>query len=131
MKTRLVVSTAGQGSHRSIAAAIQAAPAGAEIRIQPGRYREGLILDKPLTLRGEGARQDIIVESARADCIRIAAEGVVVRGLTLRCQVPRRGQDFHAVNVPQGQVLLEDCDITCNSLACVALHREGQATLKK
>jgi len=66
----------------SIQAAIDSAPEGETVQISGGEYRESLILDRPVTLRGitsEGSLPHIQTESGPA--ITIAADGVVVEGL--------------------------------------------------
>jgi parallel beta-helix repeat protein len=45
-----------------------------------------------------------------------------VRGVTLRCVAGTRGARFYAVDVAQGQLLMEDCDVASDSLSCVAVH---------
>jgi parallel beta-helix repeat protein len=119
---RLIVSPAGDGTHRSIAAALDDAPPGSEIRIRPGVYREGLVLDKPVRLIGEGPVDRIVIESADADCILMDTDEAVVRGLTLRCAAGQEGSEFYAVDIPCGRLVLEDCDITSGSLSCVGIH---------
>ena len=55
------VAADGSGDYETIAAAIEAAADGDTILIAPGTYVENLHLDKPLTLIGDGAREDIVI----------------------------------------------------------------------
>lgn len=66
----------------SIAAALARARAGDTVRVAPGRYRENLVLDKPLTLEGSG--YPTISGGGHSDVIRVRAAGVTIRGLVLR-----------------------------------------------
>src|SRR5262249_42633250 len=59
---------------------------------------------------------------ATAPCILMNTEGAVVRGLTLRGIAGSQGKKFYAVDLPTGKLLLENCDITSDSLACVAIY---------
>ena len=61
----IVVAKDGSGDFRSIQAAIDAAPAGEEIRILPGEYRERVVIDKPgLRLVGED-REGVVIADSR------------------------------------------------------------------
>jgi hypothetical protein len=124
-RRRLVVSAGGEGTHLSIAQALQEALPGAEIRIRPGVYREGVVLGKTVSLLGDGPVDQIIIESGETECVRMATETAVVRGLTLRCAAGQHGKKVFAVHIPVGGLLLEDCDITSDSLACVGIHGKG------
>ncbi|MFD4226761.1 right-handed parallel beta-helix repeat-containing protein, partial [Streptomyces sp. NPDC058545] len=118
----LVVATIGPAHHRSISAAIAAAGPGTRIRVRPGIYREGLILDKPLEIWGDGPIDEIVVETTTADCILMRTDSADVRGLTLRCRAVSTQHRFYGVDIPQGQLTLEDCDITSNYFTCVAVR---------
>lgn len=56
-----VVAASGAGEFDTIAAAVDAASDGDTISIQPGTYTESVIIDKDLTLAGDGPREDIVV----------------------------------------------------------------------
>lgn len=70
-------------SLRTVGQAIEAAPAGAIIRVRPGTYRErGLIIKKPLHIRGEPGA--IIDAQGAGDVLVIQGEDIEVSGLSLR-----------------------------------------------
>ncbi len=117
----LIVSQLGQGHYRSISEAIRSAQSGTRILVQPGIYNEGLVIDKPLEIIGDGAAADIIIESTESACILMQTDSATVRGLTLRHRAVQEGQEYYAVDIPQGQLVLKDCDITSESL-CVVIH---------
>lgn len=56
----LVVAQDGTGDYRSIQAAVDAAPPGGLVRIEPGTYRENLVIKKPLTLEGAGPERTTV-----------------------------------------------------------------------
>ncbi len=118
---RLTVSASGGGTYRSISEALKSAPSGATIHIRPGIYREALVLNKPVTLLADGPAGTVVIESASADCILMEADQAVVRGFTLRCTASD-GKKFYGVDIAKGKLLLENCNITSDSLACVAIH---------
>ncbi|WP_300510947.1 right-handed parallel beta-helix repeat-containing protein [Crocosphaera sp.] len=106
----MIVDLLGNGDFTSISEAIDNALPDTEIIIRPGLYRETIIIDKPLTLIGEG-EGEIIVESPTDYCLSMKTDYAIVRGLTLRKLLDN---DYClTVNILQGKsVLLEDCDVT-------------------
>ncbi len=66
----------------SIAAVIAAAGSGDLVLVERGQYRENLLIDKPLTLRG--VERPTLDGGGRGDVIRVAATDVVIEGLIVR-----------------------------------------------
>jgi F-box protein 11 len=121
--TMLVVSANGAGDYRTIGQALAAAQPGTRIQIEPGVYRESLVIDKSLELVGHGKSAKIIIESADSGCLRIQADQALIRGLTLYCRpVEPNDSEHFAVDIERGHVILEDCDICSDSMACIAIH---------
>lgn len=58
---RLVVSADGSAMYRTIGDALLVAVNGDEILVRPGEYRESLVIDKSVTIRGDGPRDRIVV----------------------------------------------------------------------
>ena len=117
----LVVSPKGDEAYTTIGAALQAAQPNHRILVRPGLYREGLVLNKPIGIIGDGPREQIIVESSDADCIAMNTTEATVQGLTLRSRIANPRKKFFAVYIPQGCLRLIDCDVTSDSLACIAI----------
>lgn len=61
---------------------VASAPAGATLRLAPGVHRGNLRIEHPLTLEGEPGA--VIDAAGRGDGVRIAAEDVTLRDLTIR-----------------------------------------------
>lgn len=57
----LRVAADGSGDHLTIAAALEAAAPGDTILIAPGEYVENPHIDKPVTLRGDGPREAVVI----------------------------------------------------------------------
>lgn len=111
-----------QYSYSSINAAINDVPPNWLIFVPPGTYHESIILNKPVEIIGDGPRDQIIIESSDADCIMMQTSTATVRHLTLRCSAGLKNKKFYAVDIPQGQLKLTDCDITSDSLPCIGIH---------
>jgi parallel beta-helix repeat protein len=118
----IVVAPTGVAHYRSIKEAIMAAVPGARILVRPGFYRENLRLDRPVEIIGEGQVEEIILEATDADCILMNTENALIRGLTIRGKAGEKRTKAYAVDIPRGRLVLEDCDICNETLACIAVH---------
>lgn len=56
-----VVATDGSGQYSTIAEAVEAASDGDTISVQPGTYVEAILIDKNITLTGDGPVEDIVI----------------------------------------------------------------------
>jgi predicted Zn finger-like uncharacterized protein len=117
------VSADGRGEYRTIGEAIQKAPAGARIAVHPGAYAESLVIDKPLQIVGKGPREKILIEPSESFCIKMQTDKAWVQGLTLRSKA---GGSWYAIDIGQGALVLQDCDVSSAALSCVGVH--GAAT---
>jgi parallel beta-helix repeat protein len=123
-----VVDPLHRGDHVSITQAIEAAKPGDRILIRPGLYGEGLVIDKPLELIGDGAPGEVVVQATGMNVILFQTTMGRVANLTLRQQ---GGGNWFDVDIAQGRLELEDCDITSQSLACVAIHAGADPRLRR
>lgn len=71
-----------QSPGTTIAAAIAAAEPGGTVVIPPGTYHENVVINKPLTLIGEGF--PVIDAGGKGDVVRIEADDVTLRGFVIR-----------------------------------------------
>jgi parallel beta-helix repeat protein len=121
--TVLVVSPHGDGQYTTLAEAIAAVPAGGRIRIRPGTYHESLVLEKALELEGDGPRDDIIIIGEQAPVVQMQTEHATLRGLTLRSVAQADQPANHpTVHIPQGRLVIEDCDIVSETRLGVVIH---------
>jgi parallel beta-helix repeat protein len=104
----IIVDQMHRGDFTTITDAVIAARPGTQIRIRPGLYREGIVLDKPLELVGEGNRDDVVIAAKDTNVIRFITTAGRVTNLTLR----QTDGGYFAVDCTQGRLVLEDCDIT-------------------
>ncbi len=122
----LVVSPKGPADYATLTEAVRKARPGARILVRPGRYEEGLVLDKPLEIVGDGPREEIVLENPDTHCLLVRTAKALVRGLTMRSRGACKGNRRSAVEVAQGQFVLEDCDLSSDTLPSVSVH--GPAT---
>lgn len=98
----------------TITEALKEVSPGGTIRVQPGQYLEGLVLDKPVTILGNGDPKGIIVESTKGHCVQMATTTATIKGLTLQCRAKDVSKQY-AVELSQGRLTVEDCDLTSSS----------------
>ena len=118
----LVVSQKRGAQYSSINQAIKSAEPGARISVQPGVYRESLIVDKPIQIIGDGPVEQIIIESQDSPCLITRAREGEVRGLSLHCYVEDNHANYPAIDIGYGQMLIEGCDVVSNSSVCISIH---------
>lgn len=118
----LIVSKDDQGYYQTISEAIAEATPGARILVRPGLYRENVVIDKSLEITGDGPRDDIFIESTESTCIMMQTDYALLRGLTLRGRSGLSRKEFPAIDIPEGRLIIESCDISSDSQACIAIH---------
>jgi F-box protein 11 len=119
----LIVDQTGAGQYRTISEALDAALPGERILVHPGHYRESLVLNKPVALIGTGPKASIIIEGIHDSSLRVRTSEATVRGLTLCYKSVSK--PAHVVDIREGQLLLEDCDISSQSPSCACIFMQN------
>jgi len=125
----IVVDQMYHSDYATISEAIKAANPGDRILVRPGLYQEGMIIEKPLEIVGEGERDEIVVQALGQSALLFKTTSGRVANLTLR-QIGGEGNWF-GVDIAQGRLTVEDCDISCQSHACVAIHGGADPRLRR
>jgi nitrous oxidase accessory protein NosD len=118
----ITVSLKGEGNFDSINDAVRRSPAGARILVKPGLYEETVTLDRPVEIIGEGKRGDVTIQAVDASCLIVQSDTAILRNLSLRCRSDRAQRLVSCVDVPQGRLILEECDVQSDSGPGVAVH---------
>jgi F-box protein 11 len=124
-----VVDPFHRGDFTTISEAITAARPGDRILVRPGLYTESLVIDKPLEILGDGPAADIQVHARNAHAVVFRANISRIANLALR-QVGGEGT-WYGVDIAQGRLELEGCDITSHSGPCVAIHGGADPRLRR
>ncbi|MBX7220174.1 MAG: protein kinase [Blastocatellia bacterium] len=122
---KTVVAKDGSGQFRSINEALAQAQPGAVIVIKPGTYEENLVLNKQVTIQGEGNRDDIVITNHSGAVLEMATEKAEIRGVTLDGAAGSSRRQAFTVFLAKGQLLLDQCTISSDSQACVAIQGPG------
>jgi len=124
-----IVDPMHRGDFATITDAIKSVEPGSRILVRPGLYQEGLIVDKPLEIIGEGEPGDIVIHSVGMDVVLFQTTMGRLVNLTLR---QMGGPEiWYCVDIAQGRLELEDCDIISHSSACVAIHGGADPRLRR
>ena len=125
----LVVDALHRGDYLTLTDALRAAKPGTRILVRPGLYKEGVLIDKPVEIIGDGERGDIVIEAAGKHVIEFRADMGRIANLTLR----QAGGDgtWYCVDIAQGRLDLQDCDISSQSSACVGIHDGADPRLRR
>jgi len=124
----IVVDQMNRGDYATISQAIAAAKPGSKILVRPGVYDEGLSINKPLEIVGDGDLGTVIVRAKGKDAIIFGAAKGKVSNIALK-QIG--GGKWYGVDISQGCLELEKCDITSDSEACVAIHGNAYPILRE
>ncbi len=79
----IVVAQDGSGHYTTINEAIAVAEDGDEILVKPGTYPEVVVIDKDIVLRGDGSREEVILEFGSDGPVLAGSYGRVPYGLML------------------------------------------------
>ena len=123
-----IVDAYQRGDFATVSAAIKAAKPGDRILVRPGLYLEGLVVDKPLEILGDGSLSDIEIRARDASALLFRASIGRVTNLTLR--QGGEGNGF-GVDITQGRLDLEGCDISSQSFACVVIRDGADPRLRR
>ncbi|MBO0797091.1 MAG: protein kinase, partial [Ktedonobacteraceae bacterium] len=119
----LVVDQSGAGHFYTLTEALQHASEGQPITVRPGYYHEQLVLQKNVEIVGDGPVEQIILAFTDASCIMMQTASATIHGLTIRCH-EKETRQFYAIDIPTGQLCLEDCDISAEAQAGIFIHTE-------
>ncbi|GER90480.1 hypothetical protein KDW_46420 [Dictyobacter vulcani] len=120
-RVSIIVAQQGGGDYTSLSEAIQQAEPGTFIFLREGIYKENIILDKPIEIIANGPREQVVLESADTHCVVMQTSSASIRGLTIRCPVGPTGKTSHALRITDGELYIENCDITSASSSCIAI----------
>jgi nitrous oxidase accessory protein len=107
---------------------LDAAPAGVTLRLPAGTYAGPATISKPLTLEGGG--QVVIDGGGKGTVLTVKADGVTLRGLTLRGS----GDSHDALDgglMAEGRNLLIEDNVIEDVLFGISLHRTEDSVVRR
>jgi len=124
----VVVDRQDKGDYATITAALKAVKSGTRILVRPGVYSESIVIDKSVEIVGDGELKDIVIQAYKEEVIIFKADKGKITNLTIRQTGTYTSQ---SVNIFQGRLELEDCDISSQGLQCVAIHGSADPLLRR
>lgn len=116
----LVVDPTDTSAFAEIDDAVAAAEDGDHIVVRAGIYRRPVVLDRAVSIVGEGDRESIVLEPIGGECLGFAAPGASVAGLTVRpARDGNEGALWSAVAVHDVDALIEGCTLSTHLGATV------------
>ena len=122
LNTVFTVAKNGSGNFTSIGEALRKVAANSKILVCEGLYDEEIRLDKNVEIEGSGKVENIVVRSGDQSCFLMQTERATIRGLTIKGRGKSFGKAFFAVDVTRGELVLDKCDITSDTLSCVGIR---------
>jgi serine/threonine protein kinase len=102
----VVVGRGGNTTCLSVRVALRQAASGAQIRVQPGVYKESIVIDKDVTIIGEGDPSKVVIECTGPPALRVKSGRPILKDLTLRCN---QEQIDSLVDVVGGHATMKNC----------------------
>jgi len=122
-----VVDAMHRGDYATLAEAVAKAPAGSRIMVRPGYYSGGIVIDKPVEIIGDGSIEDIIITAKGAKVVLFKANMGRISNITIR----QEGGERYAIDIGQGRLQVEDCDISSQGLSSIAVHGSADPVIRR
>lgn len=110
---------------KTIGEALDKAADGTRILIEPGIYKERVIVTRPLEIVGKGDPKKIIIAYGGAPALSIRSPYAVISGLTIRDLGNSQNDRYTSIDINQGWSVLTGCIIESQSMAGLGVHNRG------
>ncbi|WYD81094.1 MAG: TIR domain-containing protein [Candidatus Electrothrix gigas] len=130
-QSTVIVDQNSRGDYATITEALESVKAGTCILVRPGLYKESIVIDKPVEIIGDGDRDDIVIESFGKSAVLFEAKTGKLVNLTLRQAGSKGWHGGYGVDIAQGKLIMENCDISSQSKSCVVIHSFADLSLRR
>lgn len=123
-----VVDLMHRGDYTTITAAVQAANPGDRILVRAGLYSEGIVIDKPLEIIGDTSPGEVVIRATGKSVVLFTTSMGRLANVTLR---QMGGGNWLGIDIAQGRLEVEDCDISSDGSSCVGIHGGADPRLRR
>ena len=117
-----------RGEYSNLTEALKHSKPGDRILVRPGIYRERIVIDNPVEIIGDGELGDVVIEATGQSTVLFQATMARIANLSLR----QTGEgDWFCIDISQGRLDLEGCDLTSQGIACVAIRDGADPRLRR
>lgn len=128
--TQLVVSADGKGDYKKIMEAVEAASEGMKIFVEPGTYREMVILDRNVEIIARKEKGDVLIENEKGPVIHVKANAPLVKGFRIR-GLNSQPQSSYALYITGGTPTFDDCQFTSKSGPVIQISGKASVPVLK
>ncbi|RAS82829.1 right-handed parallel beta-helix repeat-containing protein [Priestia endophytica] len=126
----LTVSQKIFSKYKTIGEALKNAEHGAKILVEPGMYRESLIIDRNVEIIGKGSPQEVLIYSEKESPIIVQTELATIKGITIH----QRGKydnlnDYYAIEIPTGSIHIKDCIVRSDIGGGIRIYNKHTAPI--
>lgn len=127
----LIVGRGGGATCLSLRVALRQASPGSQITLLPGVYRESVVIEKDISIVGEGDPAEIILESSQSPSLAIRTAHAHIRGLTLRRAALGEKVAAPMVLVRSGMTELAECEFASGQGTLLVAEGSGTKVFLK
>ena len=118
-RRNLTVNPEDPSAYPSINDAMAVAADEDTILVHPGIYKDPLVIDRDLTLIGQGLLNEIQLHVENQTPITINAEIYHIENISIKHS---GDQESFALDITSGRGTISGCDISSDGLACISIH---------
>ena len=123
----LIVNPNDPSAYPSIVRALNAAVDDDCVIIHPGTYNEALLLEKRVTLIGNGPLHQIRLHVTDQTPITINTETYSIENISIHHSGQ---QECFAIDIAFGAGIIAGCDVSSEGLACISIHGTASPTIQ-
>ncbi len=124
----IIVDQMHRGDFLTLTEAVEKANPGDRILIRPGFYQEGIFIDKPLEIIGDGNRDDIVIQAKDTFTVKFGT----TMGRLSNLSLSNTGDGLYScIDIAQGRLEVEDCDITSDGRTCIYIHDRADPRVRR